>query len=105
AVIGWNDGTILTLHGQTWTSGNEFIRTMYSRILYQVAQTNAFIRQTSDAELDAFGVDQSTRAEIENFRAEARFLRALSYYHALDLFGNPPFITEEDPVGAFLPEQ
>lgn len=105
AVIGWNDGTILTLHGHTWTSGNEFIRTMYSRILYQVAQTNAFIRQTSDAQLDAFGVDGATREEVKEFRAEARFLRALSYYHALDLFGNPPFITEDDPVGAFLPEQ
>jgi starch-binding outer membrane protein, SusD/RagB family len=73
--------------------------------MYQVAQTNAFIRQTSDAELDAYGIDQATREEIQVFRAEARFLRALSYYHALDLFGNPPFITEDDPVGAFLPEQ
>ena len=95
AVIGWNDGTILDLHGQNWTSGNEFIRTMYSRILYQVAQTNTFLRQTQDVESQ----------EIQNFRAEARFLRALSYYHALDLFGNPPFITEDDPVGAFLPPQ
>src|SRR5690606_15940695 len=33
------------------------------------------------------------------------FLRALSYWHALDLFGNPPFITENDPIGAFLPPQ
>ena len=37
--------------------------------------------------------------------AEARFLRALSYYHALDLFGNVPFVTEADNVGAFLPKQ
>ena len=103
AVIGWNDGTILTLHGQTWTSGNEFIRTMYSRILYQVAQTNAFLRQTSDEQIAGF--DQSTIEQIKTFRAEARFLRALSYYHALDLFGNPPRISEDDPVGAFLPQQ
>jgi hypothetical protein len=95
AVIGWNDGTILDLHGQNWTSGNEFIRTMYSRILYQVAQTNSFLRQTEGTEIE----------EVQNFRAEARFLRALSYYHALDLFGNPPFITPEDPIGAFLPPQ
>ncbi|MEL7160251.1 MAG: RagB/SusD family nutrient uptake outer membrane protein, partial [Bacteroidota bacterium] len=33
------------------------------------------------------------------------FLRALSYYHALDLFRNVPFVTEEDAVGAFFPEQ
>ena len=51
AVVGWNDGTIKDLHGQVWTSGNEFIRTMYSRIFYQIAQTNEFLRQTTDEKL------------------------------------------------------
>ena len=105
AVIGWNDGTIKDLHSQNWTSGNEFIRTMYSRILYQVALTNEFLRQTTDAKLDARGVDADLRAEIQDFRAEARFMRALSYWHAMDLFANPPFVVETDPVGAFLPNQ
>jgi len=105
AVIGWNDGTIADLHAQNWTSGNEFIRTMYSRIMYQVALTNEFLRQTEDAALDKRGVDGELKAEIQQYRAEARFLRALSYYHAMDLFGNPPFVTEESPIGAFLPEQ
>src|SRR5690606_34769455 len=27
------------------------------------------------------------------------------YWHAIDLYGNPPFVTEGDPIGAFLPEQ
>lgn len=105
ALIGWNDGTIKDLHSQTWTSGNEFIRTMYSRIFYQVALTNEFLRQTTDAKLDARGVDASLRSEIQNYRAEARFMRALTYWHAMDLFGNVPFVTEDDPIGAFLPEQ
>ena len=105
AVIGWNDGTIADLHAQNWTSGNEFIRTMYSRIMYQVALTNEFLRQTSDGALDSRGVDGELRTQVGQYRAEARFLRALSYWHALDLFGNPPFVTEEDPIGAFLPEQ
>jgi len=105
AVIGWNDGTIKDLHSQNWTAGNEFIRTMYSRLLYQVALTNEFLRQTTPELLDSRGVDEETRANIQIYRAEARFLRALSYYHTLDLFGNPPFVTEEDPIGAFLPEQ
>lgn len=105
AIVGWNDGTIKDLHAQTWTSGNEFIRTMYSRIFYQVALTNEFLRQTADAKLDARGVDASLRSDIQNYRAEARFMRALTYWHALDLFGNVPFVTEEDPIGAFLPEQ
>jgi hypothetical protein len=105
AVIGWNDGTIKDLHAQTWTSGNEFIRTMYSRLLYQVALTNEFLRQTTDAKLDERGVDSTLKTEIHKYRAEARFLRALSYWHAMDLFANPPFVTDNDPIGAFLPEQ
>ena len=105
AVIGWNDGTIADLHGQNWTSGNEFIRTMYSRLLYQIAQANEYIRQSTDEKLDSNGLDESEKAEVQQFRAEARFLRALSYYHAMDLFGNPPRIDENSPVGAYLPEQ
>lgn len=105
AVIGWNDAGLPDLVYQNWTSGNPFIRTMYSRIMYQIALTNEFLRQSTEASLNAYGIAEAQREEIRNFRAEARFLRALSYYHALDLFGNPPFITEEDPIGAFLPEQ
>lgn len=105
AVIGWNDGTIKDLHNQNWTSGNEFIRTMYSRLLYQIALNNEFLRQTTPDLLESRGVSGEMRTNVENYRSEARFLRALSYYHALDLFGNVPFVTEEDPIGAFLPEQ
>lgn len=105
AIIGWNDGTIQDLHGQVWTSGNEFIRTMYTRIMYQVALCNEFLRQTTDGKLSDRGVSADLRAEIQIFRAEARFMRALSYWHAMDLFANPPFVTEGDPIGAFLPPQ
>jgi len=105
AIIGWNDGTIQDLHGQVWTSGNEFIRTMYSRIMYQISLCNEFLRQTTDSKLDGRGVSGDLRAEIQVFRAEARFMRALSYWHAMDLFANPPFVTENDPVGAFFPPQ
>ena len=65
AIIGWNDGTIQDLHTQTWTSGNEFIRTMYSRLLYQVALTNEFLRQTTDERLNSRGVDTDLRNEIQ----------------------------------------
>ncbi len=105
ALIAWNDGTIQDLHGQVWTSGNEFIRTMYSRLFYQVALCNEFLRQKTSSKLDGRGVSSELRAEIETFRAEARFMRALTYWHAMDLFGNTPFITEDDPIGAFLPPQ
>ena len=32
-------------------------------------------------------------------------MRALSYWHALDMFGSVPFVTDADPLGAFLPKQ
>ena len=105
AVIAWNDGTLKDYHYQTWTSGGEFIKAMYNRLYYQISLCNEFIREATDAKLTERGITGADRTEVETYRAEARFLRALSYYHALDLFGNVPFVTEEDAVGAFLPIQ
>ena len=47
----------------------------------------------------------SLRPTIQVFRAEARFLRALSYWHGIDMFGNIPLVTEEDPIGPTAPLQ
>ncbi|MBA3900035.1 MAG: RagB/SusD family nutrient uptake outer membrane protein [Bacteroidetes bacterium] len=105
AVIGWDDGTIRDLNYQNWTAGNEFIRTMYTRIMYQIALTNEFLRQTTPELLDSRGVDGELRNQIQFFRAEARFMRALSYWHMMDFYANPPFVTDQDPIGAFLPTQ
>ena len=102
AVIGWSDGTLPELHRMTWTSSNEFIGAMYSRIYYQISLVNEFLRQTTDDKLKLYG---ATDPNIKTYRAEARFLRALSYSHAIDLFGNVPFATDANPVGAFLPPQ
>lgn len=105
AVIGWNDATIKDFHEQDWSADDGFIYACYSRIFFQIAICNEFLRETTDAKLDSRGVDGALRSEIKTYRAEARFLRALSYYHALDLFRNVPFVDENDPVGAFFPEQ
>lgn len=105
AIIGWNDQTIRDLHEQDWTSDDGFIFALYSRIFYQIVNTNEFIRETTDAKLSERGVDATLAQTIQGYRAEARFLRALSYWHALDLFRNVPFVTEDDAVGSFFPEQ
>jgi hypothetical protein len=78
---------------------------MFSRTLYQVSLCNEFLRQTTDEKLNSRGVSAATRAEIVNYRAEARFLRAFSYYHAIDMFGDVPFTTENDVVGFNFPQQ
>jgi len=105
AVVSWNDQTIKNFHAQVWGSGDVFIAAMYYRIFFQIAQCNEFIRESTESKLDERGISDADRAEILRFGAEARFLRALSYYHALDLFGNVPFVTENDPVGKFFPTQ
>jgi len=105
AVIGWNDATIKDFHYMTWSSSDVFIRALYSRIYFLIVLSNEFIRESDPAKVSERGLSGADATEIAYMRAEARFLRALSYYHALDLFGKVPFVTENDNVGAFLPGQ
>lgn len=105
AIIAWNDGNLRDYHDQDWAATNEFITAMYNRVFYQISLVNEFLRETTDSKLDERGVSGELRAEVEEYRAEARFLRAFSYWHALDMFRNVPFVTEKDKVGAFFPEQ
>ena len=105
AVIAWNDQTIADFHGQSWTPADGFVYSFFSRIFYQVAVANEYLRQTSDDKLEERGVSAELRAKIKTYRAEARFIRALSYWHGLDLFRNVPFGTEADPVGTYIARQ
>jgi hypothetical protein len=88
-----------------WSATNGFVRAMYNRIFYQITLCNEFIRESNESALSERGFSEAEKQEIGFYRAEARFLRAFSYWHALDMFGNVPFITEDDNVGAFFPEQ
>ncbi|SHI88144.1 Starch-binding associating with outer membrane [Hymenobacter daecheongensis DSM 21074] len=105
AIIAWNDGNLPDYNTLTWNANNEFVRAMYDRIFYQVALCNEFIRQTSDEKLSSRGIPEASLGVIRQYRAEARFLRALSYYHALDMFGNVPFADETSEVGGSLAKQ
>ena len=96
AVIAWDDPGVPEFNEQSWNASNGMILGMYSRIFYQIPLTNEFIREAQQRNEDV----------IEGYLNEARFLRALSYWHALDLFGgNVPFVTEGNPIGADMPEQ
>ncbi|MFW5757448.1 MAG: RagB/SusD family nutrient uptake outer membrane protein, partial [Bacteroidota bacterium] len=93
AVIGWDDQTIKDFVYHAWGSSDVFITAMYSRVFYQISLANEYLRQTTSDKLDERGVDDNLRNEIQIYRAEARFLRAFSYWHALDMFGGGvPFI-------------
>ncbi|MFO8231479.1 MAG: RagB/SusD family nutrient uptake outer membrane protein [Longimonas sp.] len=105
AIIAWQDDGIELLNTHTWDENNQFVRGMYDRIFFQVSQSNEFLRQTTTDLLEGRGNSQQVIEEMPQFRAEARFLRALSYWHGIDLFGNIPFVTQEFERGAEPPEQ
>ena len=100
-----NDPGLRELNRDTWTADNVVLRGMFGRTMTSVAFANEYLRQTTDDLLDARGVSGSLREEITTYRAEVRFLRALAYYHMMDLFGKAPFVTEDDAVGAYQAPQ
>ena len=99
AVVGWNDQTIKNLHWLNWTSTDVFVTACYSRIFYSISLCNEVIRQ-----IDNNTLAESEQAKLQQYKAEARCLRALCYYHAIDLFGNVPFVTEKMGIGD-IPDQ
>ena len=84
----WSDPWCLDVNGITWgTTKNEPIEGVYQRCMYMVALVNEFLRNVPNAPAE---VDKDA------FSAEARFCRALAYYTLMDMFGIPPFITENN---------
>lgn len=94
-ICAWGDPGIADLNTQTWTPNNPFLTGVYSRIIWLAVLSNDYIRLT----------DGNTDPDIVKYNAEARFLRALAYSYAVDLFGKPAFVTEADNVGSFFPKQ
>jgi len=105
AAIAWQDAGLPELNTQLWSSSNPFLGSMYYRIFFQATLANEFLRETTDEKLSSRGVASGLRTEIQQYRAEARFLRALSYWHGIDLFGSIPLVTEADPVNSAPPRQ
>lgn len=82
---GWwtwrNDAGCSDLLKISWTSSNPFVSKLYNRLNYGVTMCNHFLDNTTGA------TDEKTKKQ----RAEVRFVRAINYYHLLDMFGNVPF--------------
>ncbi|MFD0863531.1 RagB/SusD family nutrient uptake outer membrane protein [Sungkyunkwania multivorans] len=94
-----NDPGVGDLQRSIWVDSNEFVLGMWSRMAQTLAFTNNFLRQTQ-------GLTDADVPEITSYRAETRFLRALTYYYFMDLYGKAPFVTEADAVDPnFKPPQ
>ena len=100
-----NDPGIRGIQRGTWDAENPLILGVFARASFSVTLANEFLRQTTDELLDSRGVSDDLRQDITQFRAEARVLRALSYYHLLDMFGKAAFVTENDVIGSATPPQ
>lgn len=105
AICAWNDGNLQAFHKLNFTSGNVLINALYARCLFQITVCNEFIRESTDEKIAARGIKGTDATDIQHYQAEARFLRAYQYWVLMDLFANPPFVTEKDPIGKFIPPQ
>lgn len=98
----WTGGdNLVDIQFMNWGASDTWVNAMYYRIYYTIAICNEFLRNVTDEKLAAFA--EADQVAIREFAAEARFLRALAYSHAMDLYGNVPFVTEQDVVGTFFP--
>jgi len=105
SICGWADPGIPELNTMDWNDNSPFVSAMYYRIYYQISLANEFIRYSNDDYLATKDFTEAEKTEIRRMNAEARYLRALSYYHALDLFGNVPFADESVRPGSEPPLQ
>lgn len=99
AIIAWGDPTIKDLNLNTWNADNVFCEAFFARVFFQIGLCNEFLRETTDGKLEARGVSAELKNQIKTYRAEVRFLRSLSYYHGIDIFGQIPFGTDAELLG------
>jgi hypothetical protein len=101
----WNDPGVYDLNYLTFTSDNIILRGLYTRSLYQITVANEFLRESTPEKLASRNITGTDATDIAAYRAEARFLRAYQYWVLMDLFGNPPILTEENTIGIVSPKQ
>ncbi len=100
----WIEGdNIANLTYLTWDANDPWVADMYYRCYYTISLCNEFLKHCADNEIAGFTQEQ--QATIKTFRAEARFLRALAYFHALDLYHDIPFADESTIGSSKLPER
>ncbi|MBL7846141.1 MAG: RagB/SusD family nutrient uptake outer membrane protein [Cyclobacteriaceae bacterium] len=104
AVTLWGDPNLKDYHAHSWTSQSAFLTQFYYRIFYQIALANLFLKETTDSKMASRGLPASFISNtLPIYRAEARTLRALSYWHGLNYFRNIPYSDENS--GTEKPQQ
>jgi hypothetical protein len=99
ALIGmnWDDDGYNTIDFGTWSNQNLRIKEPFDRFMFQIKMCSEFMNKVENAR------EYISADEVENMKNEARVLRALSYYHVIDLFGRAPWVDENSVTGAIPP--
>ena len=95
-----NDPGTREIQRNIWNADDPIVLGMFGRTHVTIAFANNFLRETTEEKLNSRNVSESVKSEIVRYRAEARLLRAMSYYYMMDLFGQANFTTEEDPINS-----
>jgi len=101
----WNDPGIPDFNHISWAASSPWVKGSYYRLFYQINLCNAYLRETTDDKLSGRGCSEQVKAKVTQYRAEARFMRALMYQYAIDLYRNVPFVDENSTVGSDRPKQ
>ncbi|MBN2805153.1 MAG: RagB/SusD family nutrient uptake outer membrane protein [Prolixibacteraceae bacterium] len=105
AVSTWDDDGILSYHIFNWTADNIANERVYRTCLYNITLSNNFLIEASDEMLEKRGFSGTDAETIQQFKAEARFMRAFYYWILMDIYGNPPFATDASLAAGEAPPQ
>ncbi len=93
----WNDVGLADIRTLTWSSSNDLVYGLYSRLNFDITLCNSFLDKTTEY------TDDETLAQ----RAEVRMLRAINFYYLLDMFYTVPFsltVSPNKPMPITRPE-
>ena len=86
----------------SWSEKDSWVSDSYYWLYFNISLCNEFLRHCTESEIARF--EASEQSEIRTYRAEARFMRALSYWMVLDLYRQGPKVDENTPVSGYIPE-
>lgn len=83
-------------------AANTVVMGTYSRLFINIAMCNQFIQTVNDGYFNL--TTDELKAQAEEFKRQARILRAGAYWYAIDNFGNVPYADENVAMGQVAPQ-
>lgn len=83
-------------------TNNTVVMGTYSRLFINIAMCNQFIQTVNDGYFNL--TNDALKAKAEEYKRQARILRAGAYFYAIDNFGNVPWADEGVAMGSVAPQ-